>query len=637
MNHLFVAGFDFGTSYSKVVVRDQFSGVAKVVTFGEQGSGLLPSVVYLGEGILFGPQGGQEGSSMLTYPKLFAADAATGRSDFEPLYGEAVSPLLKLLGGDDLRKAAQVVLTRYFLSVLDGIHRFLASDDDWSDFDPEKDPLVVQLAVPTGLMVGKDNPVDILMQEALAAATMHQAGARVTSSFSRIEDLALIEQSLRCLPKAEREALDERCLTYPEVAAGVQAVFRSRNTPDGKYITLDVGAGTVDLNAFHRRSQMVENPRLDYWACAVEPLGFARLNLADTGIGKGRHERSVRPIPEGQLLSQLDSAIEKLLKEAFRFQPHTVLGDGPSPWLHGTHAFAWGGGAGHQPYVDQFLSSLKSRQIGVETINRLPVPGDHFSLPTDLSGNFGRLAVAYGLSYHQANLEAVHLPHQFKSYDELHPVRWEDLYGGETGVCSCRGNPSCPRCMGSGIIDSRKKVVAKLIPSGPLVSDGRQVKIPNKRPNKYQLALKNLVHEYHKSGMKMVVADRVCRLNQIQRLLQRPEVHSDDGLVSDARYILLHNLKSYWGRVRVKPLSAVQVLGGCRVIVTLPRGRLEEMLVEHERPAAVAKVVNSRSAPWHFVELCCSIRKTPQEEFVLFVAPPKRGSKESSRPRRRRK
>jgi hypothetical protein len=56
----------------------------------------------------------------------------------------------------------------------------------------------------------------------------------------------------------------------------------------------------------------------------------------------------------------------------------------------------------------------------------------------------------------------------------------------------------------------------------------------------------------------MVVADRVRRLNQIQLLLKRPEIHQDSGLVSDARHILLHNLARFGGRVWLKTSSAVE-------------------------------------------------------------------------------
>jgi molecular chaperone DnaK (HSP70) len=78
MRHLFVAGFDFGTSYSKVVLRDQLTNVAKAVTFGsDQRSGLLPSFVRVGNRVFYGPEC-TGGVLIISYPKLIATDAASG-------------------------------------------------------------------------------------------------------------------------------------------------------------------------------------------------------------------------------------------------------------------------------------------------------------------------------------------------------------------------------------------------------------------------------------------------------------------------------------------------------------------------------------------------------------------------------
>ena len=73
------------------------------------------------------------------------------------------------------------------------------------------------------------------------------------------------------------------CFTFPEVAAGVQGVLRSPTAEDGLYLTVDVGAGTVDMNAFRRYTaqrvlNVEERPnQLDYYAAKVAPYGVARI------------------------------------------------------------------------------------------------------------------------------------------------------------------------------------------------------------------------------------------------------------------------------------------------------------------------------------------------------------------------
>ncbi|MEK7950447.1 hypothetical protein [Luteolibacter soli] len=614
MNFFFVAGFDFGTSYSKVVLRDQFTGVAKVVTFGKSASGLLPSLVRVGDSQVAGPGGLEQKGILLSYPKLIAADAASGKCDFSSLYGDSLKDVLTQLRAKDVKGAAHLLLTRYFLSVLDGIHDSIAGDEDWKGFNPEADPLVVQIAVPTGLMSDGDKSVDKLMQGALASATLMRNKPSQSSPVSTVDELWAATKQLGKLSPADREALDTRCITYPEVAAGVQTVLRSRNTPDGKYITLDVGAGTVDINAFLRRSRDrdEDNPGLDYWACEVEPLGFARLNLGKTRTNVEFHETTVNPLPEPLLLARLGETIGRLMGNAFRFQPHATTGSGPSPWRGETYAYAWGGGAAHQPYLDQFRSSLNALRLNIPNVNLLPSPGDHFTLPADLEGNFGRLAVAYGLSYHQANLEAVRLPHQIKSFEELHPVRWKDAYRGKTGICSCRGNPACPACFGAGFIDPKKELIPRWLPSG----FGTNRHPTAHRISRFELALDNLIRDYHGLGHRIILADRVRRMNEINELLKRPEVQKNHGLVTDAQHILLHNLALFKGRIRLQTLSAVPTTGGCRAVVNLHRRLTDEMVILHPKPDTITVSINVPPPP-DYLELGCIIQRNDRGKFFL--------------------
>src|SRR5690606_26915695 len=110
----------------------------------------------------------------------------------------------------------------------------------------------------------------------------------------------------------------------------------------------------------------------------------------------------------------------------------------------------WGGGALYAPYKEHFLSELQKLGVGVQEVNQLPVPVESFQVPDDVA-SFGRLAIAYGLSFHKANLEAVRLPNQLQTFDELYPDYFRER-AAEGRFCSCWANPSCPKCFGTGFI-----------------------------------------------------------------------------------------------------------------------------------------------------------------------------------------
>lgn len=455
MRHFFVVGFDFGTSYTKVVVRDQMTKLAKPVVFGKMGVGLLPSFVRAKGSFVAGPLDAVGGESLITYPKLIAADAVSGKNRFGAVYlGHSYQAFLESSGlaGEE---AAGVVLTRYFLSVLSGVEQFIPTEPVWSEYDPDFDPIVVQIAVPTGLMGGNsDQGIARLFRRSLRAATYLLRRGNIPA----LTPSSLLQEGFRGveeLPPDERTFLEDRCITYPEVAAGVQTVFRSRSMPYGKYVTMDVGAGTVDLNVFLRRDpNFGDGPaspnELHYWSCEVVSCGAAHLGRT----GAPAHEETLQGFAPCQIIEMLDKGIRKLMDRALEFQPARSIGTGGSPWTRGTYVYAWGGGLAHPGYESTLVKILAEYAVRVETPNRLPSPSENFPIPRDV-GEFGRFAVAFGLSYHFANLEAVKLPHQVKTFDELYPDYWQRLEP-DRNWCSCHANPSCPRCQGTGFVARTK-------------------------------------------------------------------------------------------------------------------------------------------------------------------------------------
>jgi hypothetical protein len=607
MNHLFVAGFDFGTSYSKVVVRDQLTNVAKAVTFGSNRSGLLPSFVRARQGVISGPDGGDDGL-LLSYPKLIATDAASAAARFASLYGNSLGQFRQLLESQSLEEIAPIALVRYFLSVLNAVHRFIRLDEDWRLFDPAVDPLVVQIAVPIGLNSG-DNACDQMMQRALAAATLLHFEGKGHGPESPVSDLKWALQQLHELRPESRENLNARCITYPEVAAGVQTVLRSPNTPDGKYITMDVGAGTVDLNAFLRRrpTEQHTGAGLEYWSCEVRPLGFARLNLPSRKSAP--HELSVNPLAESELLQQLQAAVHELMRGAFRYQPNRVIGGGPGPWSGRTFAYIWGGGASHPAYESTFLRSLKSLHIGVGDANRLELPSDQFVKPHDV--DFGRLAIAYGLSFHKANLESVRLPAQLKRFDELYPAYWQEVISVET-LCSCRGNPACLRCHGLGLIRPDQALAPALD-----LAPANRATTHRVHKSRIQIAFEKCVDTYTRFHPRStILIERFLLLSHIGQLRYRPEIDTNSMAYQQAGDILTHNVRLFRGRVRVLKHSAKRVGEACQCIVRRIERHAYADVVIQGPVQQIERVVNADTR-FSSVDILCRIGRTDRREFYL--------------------
>lgn len=614
MKHFFVAGFDFGTSYSKVVLRDQLTGLAKAVTFGPSISGLFPSFVRINDGVVLGPEA-NGGKLTLSYPKLIATDAATRTTRFSSLYGNRLNQVHDLLGTDSLPQVASIILTRYFLSVLDAIRQFLRSDQDWRHFDATIDPVVVQIAVPIGLNAS-DNGCDKMMQRALAAATLLHSQAKDSGPGSALIDIQQAFKQLESMDGARREDLNARCITYPEVAAGVHTILRSPNTPDGKYITMDVGAGTVDLNAFLRRRRESHSTAagLDYWACEVRPLGFSRLHLPSAIHQQQAHELSVNPLQETDLLAQLGDAISELMQGAFRYQPNRVLGNGPRPWMHNTFAYAWGGGAEHGAYIETFRHQLQAANVRISGVNRLPRPSDLFALPHDV--DFGRLAIAYGLSFHKANLEFVRLPRELRTFDDLHPAYWREVLDSSK-LCTCRGNPDCPRCYGSGLIRPDDTIAPRWI-----INRSPREKLPPTPKPRVQIALEARVKQYHQfssAPRPPMLIERFLLLQRIRQLRHLPEIC--DGLLvqEQSDRILNHNMAQFTGRVRLLRFSAKRFDGGCHCVVArgVQKG-YADVFIASSQPDRLARNVNCES-PHRFVDFICNIQRDQSRHFELTV------------------
>lgn len=424
--YLLVAGVDFGTSFTKVVLRDNNTpgSNALVVQYPGYADGLLPSIVGIGRDCLM-PPGVPGESAKVPYLKMLAAHVANG----EALDRTAVRIPHALGAMRHLRPDNELVrelLAFYFAHVMAATEEFIRSRSPWRDFDfspgSQTDFLIYQLAVPTGLL-NDEGAAERLFRDAFIAA--HELRAVMSSTMCAAMSRQEWSEQVAKVFASERAGLETRfqwqCLLYPEVAAAVQTVFRTPNARDGLYITMDVGAGTVDLNAFlrftghasHRERGGNAARRLDYYSAIVCPLGVQNLNDP---------HGAVRRRGENELMEELRRYLHALYVRAKVHQPN--FGPlGQRTWDRSS-LFIFGGGSHHRGYRQNFSAGLHHAGIHQPQVFNLPAAQD---LTRPRNVEFGRFAVAYGLSFFRPSLDQVRLPHELVPFRELYPEAERNL------------------------------------------------------------------------------------------------------------------------------------------------------------------------------------------------------------------
>ncbi|MBL9117002.1 MAG: hypothetical protein JNJ83_18490 [Verrucomicrobiaceae bacterium] len=411
--YLLVAGVDFGTSFTKVVLRDNNTpgSNAVVVPFPGHADGLLPSLIGIAHDCLTPPTALGE-SAKVPYLKMLAAHVANGEA-LDATHVKIPAALDALRRSRTDAVVATELLAFYFAHVMAATEDFIRSKSPWRDFDftPDNtnDFLIYQLAVPTGLLAD-DGATERLFRDAFIAAHELRRGMDATMQKSTPQQpwSEKVAQVFACGRATLEARFEWQCLLYPEVAAAVQTVFRAPNARDGLYITMDVGAGTVDLNAFLRfRSNATR--RLDYYSAIICPLGVQNLNDPHS---------AVKQRVENELMEELRMDLHALYRRALIHQPnHGVPGTGTRTWDRAS-LFIFGGGSHHNGYRQNFSAGLDHAGIHEPQVLNLPAAQD-LTRPPNVE--FGRFAVAYGISFFRPSLDQVRLPHELTPFRELYP------------------------------------------------------------------------------------------------------------------------------------------------------------------------------------------------------------------------
>ncbi len=423
-------GLDFGTAYSKCVVRDVGAGGARVVEGGLDGEPyLFPSSVYYRNGEFSG--GVQTGSLELPFAKVLLATLARNRPlDSRTMPWQAVlrpEPIKRAKAGAAWMLAALLREAQKLACLM--MPGFGSQHDDL---------LYVNMCVPVDDM--QDHHTREVFEDVLKSAWR----------------LATQQQS--DISSAE---MAEMCFLYPEVAANVQAFLKSgfaNHEWGNPFFLTDVGAGTADQSYFIPTLGL---EALTFLSSLVESLGSSQIEkrCADMLVQNGRPEHSatmkaIRAFKEGRgsLRNEAQTVfarvVGELQHEMGKITSHTVS-QGRSrltqegQQIHNqfghTRVLFAGGGIRDLPYRDGVLNSFdQSWHLTPDSIE-LPRPNDLLrasgaQVPDEW---FRRLTVAYGLSFMRQDLQKITLPNQLPN---LPPAPALMQHGN--GRCRACGRPT---------------------------------------------------------------------------------------------------------------------------------------------------------------------------------------------------
>ena len=173
----------------------------------------------------------------------------------------------------------------------------------------------------------------------------------------------------------------------PETAAEMTGFAKSTRTAPGLYLLVDVGAMTLDACMFRLNQNMNSRDQFAFMAAQVRPLGVDSFYWFLT---EGK--------TESDFVEQCDRALRSVV-----WKTRALRDPKAACWTPGNDVpvFLTGGGAAsglHQDIVESIGPWLKHhiRNEGIQLLD-LPVPSS-IDLPEPLQ-DFGRMGVAWGLSY----------------------------------------------------------------------------------------------------------------------------------------------------------------------------------------------------------------------------------------------
>jgi hypothetical protein len=405
-----VIGFDFGTSSSKIVIRDFGRQTAYAVPFGRLACNhnqyLIPTQIFISDK---GKLSLYEGKYSFRKLKTRLLD-----SHDKPIFKSSK------IGPQELAAAYMGLVIRlaraWFLKHTESIYRrtriywWLNLGIPSKNYDDEKTKGTLKTI---GMAAWRLSTSEGEMTLKNAKQTLSEARGHIASKANNIDPEDI--ESLWLHP--------DFVTPHPEVIMEVVGYVRSPMKTNGLHLLIDVGAATLDCATFNIHSHEGEDvyplfeTRVEKYGTMV--LHNRRMQELKNGLQKTLREiHSIDPLsplpkethyeiqPDKQILSNHDKAFFKeclgIIGNVIRTTREKRDPNSPA-WKNGLPVFICGGGGRYRPYrkmVDKLGSNMTkwSQPFKEFIFKELPKP-DQLEAPDLLHTEYDRLAVAYGLSF----------------------------------------------------------------------------------------------------------------------------------------------------------------------------------------------------------------------------------------------
>ncbi len=427
-------GLDFGTAWSKLVLRDLSRPGGErwcMVVRPEEGEEdyRFPSLVTLHDGRLwFGPEAAAR--KKLNDARCFASVKMMAAFP-DKFYGPRFD-----LPADLSPKDLAVLEVLYLLQ------EGLKAAETYTRTKKSTPRMGFSLGVPMAYL-DREGPRELFHEIAITAFELLNDRAPALRQGPSLEEaVALIERSRTLVPEREDWGAPEDWLR-PEATSALMWVFNSPEIGPGLYSAIDVGAGTTSASFFSileeniPGSKVRRKSKIVFFGAATAPPGLDKLDQKLTEIAEVEHQLDARgreadilnahfpdqEFPFGEVLDEYYDVYRQAWKSAYLKDPRQ------SQWEN--YGLVVLGGGSKVPAIRNRLkrSLVPNFSFDIRELN-LGRPADLHELDgSPFHGDHHLLLVAYGLSFPQLEIP------EFDKPSEVPTLKLELKLGNRCVYC----------------------------------------------------------------------------------------------------------------------------------------------------------------------------------------------------------
>ena len=421
-----IAGLDFGTTFTKCIVRNLVNEAECFpVPFelkGGRGEYFVPSLIIRSQGRVGTPLDTEmRGDGYVHFLKM----RLLGHMD----------PAAKPWNKSDSHEEARNDVAFFLSHVICGIYKFVAKK--WPDFGSHQDDVLrVNICIPVGDANRADVENEFLATLSAAYSSVRLIGGKPVGFPNYAEVSSCINN-----PKADKRGWDY-CASYPETSSNLQAFLKSPARRQGLYIMIDVGGGTLDVSIFRYTPMLQGDWKLTYLYSEVICSGSSQIDMrlkekipeADitylrylkesrAGFSGDQRQKALAllSIVEKQIFTEVAQAMGRTIGNSMdRISPDAGLAQKD---LKTVRFFFVGKGFVKYPYEDAIRLFHQNWLEAPQQVALVPPSDIRWPVGLVPASSFVRFTVAYGLSFLRENLEGCKFPDQV-IWQKPFPPEW---------------------------------------------------------------------------------------------------------------------------------------------------------------------------------------------------------------------